>query len=277
MNRTIEEPGLYHNIPYADYELIPAIRQSELTQWFKLPTAAHVRHALLHARDETTALAVGSALHAAVLEPERFAAEYAVPPKVDKRTNAGKAEWAEFEAANEGKTRLTHDEYAAAVDMSRAILDHPLARKMLTGNGFSESVIVWQDPETRQACKARIDRITSLNMWTVVVDIKTTARRASEFDRCIGDYGYHIQAAFTLDGLNELQPHERRFLNIVVEKAPPHCVAVVEMDATTIEEGRQAYAHALRRYQECEENQHWPGYDRGVVPVTIPKWARRFT
>ena len=51
---------------------------------------------------ETPAMVLGSLTHCLVLEPERFAAKFAVAPKVDRRTNSGKALWAAFEHESEG-------------------------------------------------------------------------------------------------------------------------------------------------------------------------------
>jgi hypothetical protein len=55
-------------------------------------------------RGSRDALVVGGALHTLVLEGrETFDAEYALEPKLDARTKAGKAARAEFESAAAGK------------------------------------------------------------------------------------------------------------------------------------------------------------------------------
>lgn len=49
-----------------------------------------------HPRPDTEALIRGTAIHCATLEPERFARDYIIEPDFDTRSNAGKAERAEW-------------------------------------------------------------------------------------------------------------------------------------------------------------------------------------
>ena len=52
--------------------------------------------------EPTPAMIMGSAVHSAVLEPDLFPTEYVMGPQgLNMRTNAGKAEFAAFEAASQ--------------------------------------------------------------------------------------------------------------------------------------------------------------------------------
>jgi len=273
---TIEEPGIYHGLTYAEYEAIPALRPSELKHWALLPTAAHVRYALDHPQGESNALLVGNAFHAAVLEPSAFSDRYAAAPQCDKRTKEGKATWAAFCIEHPKSEILSSPDMEMVTGMQESVWRHPAAKEILSGTGYNESAIVWEHPETAQLCKTRLDRISTYRNHPVIVNLKTTGQDAKSFAKAIANYGYHISEAMGLDGINELMPREWRIVYIVVEKSPPYATACFGPNPATIEEGRRAYEDALRRYQQCEENQNWPGYPETIQEVGLEKWAFKY-
>ncbi|WP_162010793.1 hypothetical protein [Sodalis glossinidius] len=67
----------------------------------------------LRKSEDSPALVLGTALHAAILEPERFATEYACAPSVNLRTNEGKERLVAFEAdcAEHGMTPLKQEDF----------------------------------------------------------------------------------------------------------------------------------------------------------------------
>lgn len=276
------KPGIYPNLSFGDYQRIDAVNQSLLKHFAHSP--AHARYEMLHPSEPSASMTMGTAVHAAVLEPDRFKADYVVAPKCDKRTNAGKAEWADFEAANKGKDWLPEAEYQNALAMASAVRAHPQARALLDGRGKNELTAVWLDEETGVKCKARIDRLTTItdcidghdHNWPTIVDIKTT-RDASrdKFAKSMIDYGYHIQAAFYIDGLYAIQPVNRLWHIIAVENVPPFGAAVYRIAPASIELGRAKYREHLRRYANCMESGVWPGYPQDIVELDVPAWALR--
>ena len=86
MNGTTPVEGIYTGIPEALYHIIPAMRSTTAKKALK--SLATVRAALdSKAQFRTKALTVGDAIHAAILEPERFAEQYSDTPV--KPENAG--------------------------------------------------------------------------------------------------------------------------------------------------------------------------------------------
>ena len=73
MNSSIapQSDGIYRGIPFADYLAWDAVSNSALSRFSRVPSAAHLP-------DDTAALAMGRALHCAILEPARFQAEYRI-------------------------------------------------------------------------------------------------------------------------------------------------------------------------------------------------------
>jgi exodeoxyribonuclease VIII len=271
-------PGLHRNVPAADYFAFDAISSSTLREFARSPLHAHYR--MTHPK-ESAAMDLGTGAHTAILEPARFGAEYVQGIKVDRRTTVGKTAWAKFLSENVGKGILSADEYEQATGMRDAVWAHPLASAILGSPGPCEVVAVWEfdssaptDPMSwRHLCKARIDKLAK---WegTTVADIKTT-RDAREwaFSRDVVRYGYHIQAAWYLDGLAALAPLERRWVWIVLEQQPPHGVMVYEATSGLLEQGRHEYEKYMRLYLECKASGNWPGYPVGLTQLPLPAYA----
>lgn len=62
----------------------------------------------------TDAMKMGSMIHCMLLTPELFNDEFAIAPEINKRTNAGKEEWAQFTAMHADKTVVTNEDYEHA-------------------------------------------------------------------------------------------------------------------------------------------------------------------
>jgi hypothetical protein len=223
-------------------------------------------------------MALGSAVHTAVLEPGLFADTYAVAPVCDKRTTKGKKTWADFCAANEGKEILKKDEYTQCCEMSREAGKNPTIRELCFMKGFTEMSFVWIDEDTGVLCKGRIDRFSRLWGNSVIADLKTTENASEDaWKREVVKYQYHTQAAFYMDGLQTISPAEaRKFLWLALEKKPPYALAIYEPDAATIGKGRSMYRNYLRQYLKANTSGEWPGYDQGIQALLLPDWALRW-
>jgi hypothetical protein len=253
-------PGLYPGISRSAYEAIPAINVSSLEGFER--SAAHARERMLHPPEPTEAMSLGTAFHMSVLEPDRFAKEYACAPKCDRRTKVGKEMWAQFEADNEGKELLAEDDFTTVTHMSASAWAHPIAKQMLGGVGHNEVAVVWKDEETGLLAKGLIDRISPFDGWTFIQDVKSTldaSRRA--FTRQVRNLNYAAKAAFYVDGCNTVAPRDRRFALIAVEKLPPYEVAIYEIGSEALAAGRSTYHRWLRLYELAKRTNIWPGYE----------------
>lgn len=267
-------PGLHRGLTYDQYDRIDAVRHSVLRHFNR--TAAHARQAIVHPAEQTEAQALGHAAHVAILEADRFEAEYVAAPRFDKRTTKGKEGWAAFVADHAGFAVIPEDEFDLCLRMREAVWAHPTAAELLKGKGYNEASAVWVDPETSVLCKSRIDRLTTLASWPVIVDLKST-RNASRtaFGKDVHTFHYHQQSAMYLSGLNEVAPHPRKFMFIAVEKDPPYCTAVYELEDDAIDLGRDEFRSHLRMYADCLATGQWPGYGNGADYVSLPPWAFR--
>lgn len=250
----------------AAYHALDAVGKSDLDKIARSPL--HWKKA---EREETAAMRIGSAVHCAVLEPERFSTEYVVAPAIDKRTKAGKEAWAEFEAANAGKTVLSLEDGAVCLQIQDAIRAHPTASSYLR-TGQPEVSALWQDREFAVRCRARYDWLTA---DSVVLDLKTTQDASpAAFARSCAQFRYHVQAAWYqesyLQATNDLL---LGFIFIAVEKSAPYAVALYELDAEAVELGRRLARRDLARYANAREFDIWPGYAETVQPLSLPRWA----
>lgn len=250
-----------------DYRAIEAVNWSTLKEIRRSP--AHYKHALAAPREDTPDMRFGRAVHAAILEPQRYPLDFLVWPG----TRRGKA-WEEFEASNAGREILTIDEAERVEAIAASVRAHPAAAVILDG-ASTEYVVRWTDPETGIACKSRLDVCRPSD--GAISDLKTCQDASEEsFSRSIVSYGYHAQIAFYALGLSALygEPiHPHRLTLIAIEKRAPYAVAVYQLDAAALAAGMAIARSALRLLAECRAADRWPGYGDEPIPVALPSWA----
>lgn len=273
MSERLEKPGIYPGIPYDDYASWGAERKSYL--WHLLNHS--VEHYEAKKREPpvtSAALSFGKMFHCILLTPELFETEYLVledPP--NKRTKAGKAEWAEIEAS--GLEVVSAEDLQRARLMMKNVLDHKHARKIFKDErGQAEVSMLWQDQDTGVYCQGRIDFYVPGPC--IFLDVKTTRNAHPEvFGKDAARYGYFMQASFYYDGLRTLTEKEPyRPVFVAVEKEEPFAVSYHEIDEEELEFGRLQYQTALYRLARAQEDvEENPSPYPEVNKLTPPKWA----
>ena len=265
------KPGIYEDMPFADYLAIDAVNASTLKYFARSP--AHAREYMQHPPAPTPAMDFGTAAHVAILEPHRLDDEYIVAPVCDRRTKAGKAVWSGFESMAANRTVMTEIESTKLLSMQIAIDRNTASRELLEAKGKTEVVAIWIDGPTQLLCKARIDLLVHHEPWTVIADLKTTQNAsAGQFAKDAINYGYDVQMAFYESGLYTLDPRIRRCVIIAIEKVRPHAVAVYDMEAFA-ETGRAKMRRFLTAYAKAGDADEWTGYPAGIQQLAIPAWA----
>ena len=188
------EPGIYEDIPNADYHAWDACNASRLKLYEAFShNAVRLRHELLNPAPPTAALIAGTAFHAYCESPELFRQRAIRGPACNRATKAGKAAWASWidqltgpigdqfrellasdarvdaypaAAAKLGYAMLMGPEYDAIVEMGESAGEHPIVRKLWETPAYSDETragrqievsIVWIDSDTEVLCKGRID------------------------------------------------------------------------------------------------------------------------
>ena len=257
----------YRNYPAINRSLLMHIKDSpEKFQYFKD-----------NPPPPTPALIFGQALHKLVLEIETFPDEFAIAPKVDLRTKAGKEQMKYFKESMRGKTIITADDYAVISEMAKAIDKNVLCKALLSGE--KEVPYFWTDELTGEQCKCRADCITKIEDTTYIVDLKTCDNaETSKFRNKAIDLGYHVQVAMYMDGVKANIGGDCAFVFIAIEKKPPYSINILLADDYLIQYGYDEYRHLLGMYHECKQDNNWYGYlgkFNEINSLGIPPWIAK--
>mgnify|MGYP003648315769 CR=1 FL=1 len=250
-----------------EYRKISAISNSDLSLVSKSTALLEWnRNAPRGASDTSN---IGTATHAALLEPEEFAKDYLKMPSLDLRTKAGKADKEQFIASSEGKIVLDAKDYDLIIGMRDSVLAHPVANRLLTCSGSSEESIFFDLDGVK--CKARADRIPDHKElgFNCIVDVKTTAD-ISKFGYSARDYRYHCQAAFYSLAYEKLHGVKPRFIFVVVSKGKTfgkHEVRVFELTPEDMDEGLSLVLEDLEKVKEYQDF----GVGLEIETLNLPK------
>lgn len=251
------------NMPNEAYHAYDGISKSGLDLIARSP--AH--YAYREHREPTRAMAIGSATHAAILEPDVFASEYMLLRDVkDRRASAYKEA---VKAYGDDKV-LTGKEADSVIGMQNALHMNPEAKVLLDADGWTEIACFATDPETGVLVKCKFDKLLK---DLRAPDIKTTID-LRDFAKSVANYRYHVQQAFYSDVFfwaTGLTLKEFQFL--AVEKDAPNASRLFTLDDPSVEYGRKLYREALNVYAECLRTDEWPLPDGGTEYITLPAWA----
>lgn len=236
-----------------------------------LRSPAHYRVYMDQGRVETAALAMGTAIHTRVLEPQEFATRYAVGPAGDRRT----ADWKQFAKNNVGRRLLTRAERTQLDAIASSIATHDAANALLQ-SGYKEVTLIWQDEDTGLWLKARPD-ILCLDIDTgICVDLKSTDDATPQaFVRSCIKYSYDLSAAMYQDGLRAVLERDFDYLFLAAEKSAPYARALYGAPEDMLERGRRRYKQALVQLKHCLTTGDWPGYqpDGDYELLDWPRYA----
>jgi hypothetical protein len=265
---------LFTDMPAREYHALNRISQSAIKRLLRSP--AHYRAWLDAPPSPSAAMQFGTAVHSILFDPpEVRPSVLAVVPDdaPTRRSNEGKAWWANFDRLNSGKVILDAEDYARALNCADAVLAHPRARAMID-ECTREVSMIWTDDESGIDCKARADLLAPDRSF--VVDLKTTLDASREaFQKSIWNFRYDLQAAFYMRGVRAaagIGPHS--FVIIAVEPDPPHGVALYRIDNRATFAAEADIARGLALFAECSEMNAWPAYSDEIMPIDVPKWAQ---
>ena len=267
---------IVENLPAQAYHSDDAVGSS-LIRKLQTSTPMHAK-AMMETPMSSPAMALGTALHAAILEPENDLAQAVVQPDIDKRTKLGKEEHATFAALNEGRCIITPDQAQQLDGMTIACLKDWRIKHALSAckrREVSAFGLIGGHP-----AKARLD---AWNGHGMVLDLKTTRDLACDFEKSIANFGYGLQAAWYREVLRSvfasegrLMPDDFSFVFLVVETAFPHGTAVYRMSDEVMDCYSDRLVELQNQWWECvlkNEYSGWPQTD--VVDIGLPAWAMK--
>lgn len=263
--------GIFYDMPASTYHAIEAMSNGGAEKILRSP--AHYRLTRATQNAPTEAMEFGTAVHTGVLEPDKFQQRVVMLPEVNKRTNAGKALYAEFLLQNPGCIVLSADDFDRCRRTIDAVRAHPGAKTLLDG-ARTEVSLFWKDARYGVPCKCRWDA----SNHDGVIDLKTTQDASPEaFARSIANFGYHRQSAHYMSGGEHVLNATPRFFAIIAaESAEPHGVACYVLPGNAVLAGQHLMNKALVRYRDALAAGAWPGYPDTIEQITLPKWATMF-
>ena len=291
------DTGVHRNIPASVYHTWDCASRSMLSRLAddRHYTPADVRHALLTERPDSDALALGSALHVAMLEPARYREDVGLGPVNDKtgRTYGRDPQaWQRAEAERPGKILLTTDQAAKVALMAATLRTHEKAAAIFPLSTERELSVVadldlvalateydlpleCDERDTKLRVKERLDLLCP--DASLVADLKTTTAATEwELRKSVTDYGYYHQAALypyltRVAGLGEVH----HFALIVVRSEEPYRAAVLRVTEESQRIGWQELLPAMALAARCYRTGVWPGWPAGVIDVDVAEWKLR--
>ena len=228
----------------------------------------------------TAALRAGTITHTAVLEPSKFQNEYIVPPEINRRTKAGKAEWAEWQEEHGDKVAITKEELTRSNTLRQHVFANPKAADMLVG-GMAEVPLTWQEEHLGKTWdfKGRADYIKTFGDTMLVIDLKTTQDASYKaFQRSVANWDYSLQSAHYKRGVEILHPdYDVHFIWVVIEKGAPYGCAVYSCSNEIYEHGDETKMRGLENLLEGERSDSKTAvlpYGSEIRPMRLPAWAK---
>jgi len=259
--------GLHKHVPMDRYLSMAAIGSTELGWLATSPL--YFRYMMdSRTRPDSDAMALGTAVHMAVLEPDLFEATYCDEPCVDgidssrpRATKAYREAVAEMETS--GRIVLKGDTAFQVRAMAAAVRGNPHAAKLLDKAPERELTIRW-DRDGR-ACRGRADMLGE----GVLADLKTTRSLKNFSPFAITRLGYYRQLAMYRAGLRQLGRTVNHVLIVAVENVEPFDVACYAMDEAALIAGDMECERLFALLDECESSGKWPGAFPDIVKGTI--------
>lgn len=232
-----------------EYHAQPALSSSDLKA-VDLSSIRHWRMRKGQPKAETPAMAIGSATHAMVFEPEK---NLVIRGPEDRRGNKWKNML--IDAKRLGKTLLTEADYDKADAMAQAVASHGPAMDLLNAaDAMKEYSIFNKDPDTGLELRCRPDWYSPSTAR--LIDLKTTLSASpyrGGFEKQFFALSYPLQCAFYKQVLEEEGLPVDEVVFVCVENEYPYCVQVFRIGKDVLDYGRRKMRHALDQIRMAED------------------------
>lgn len=251
------------NMNFTEYRNIRALNASLIKQGAESMKA--MRHAATAGVAESKAMQMGTALHMAALEPERWGDVLTF--KGTRNSNAFKA----LDAANPKALILSEDEHAD-IERARLYLEGCADVQELLADTEREYSLTWDDGELGCKCKCRID--AARHDPATIIEFKTTRELGAgcrAFIRQSAQMNYHLSLAFYARGY-ELVNGAVPLVKVLAVQIEPFCDhAILPVHPMYLDAGWRECVRIGKEYLACCDAGEWPGV--GGADFTVPGWA----
>lgn len=246
------------------YHEDPAIGSTGLKLILRSPAHFRYQEPVEH---DTRAKQLGTALHCALLEPDRFPLTYHVAACDDRRSALYKGLAADVGAAYV----LTETEHRRILGQQRAAYRNKEAKEYLEYPGRYELSVFATCPETGIRVKCRFDK--KLDDLRALDLKKTQDAREWAFGRSIDSYMYYMSVAFYMDVWYWATGEKITAMPLMaIEEKSPYSCKMHHIADDYLQQGRYEYRQALIKYADCLEKDEWPDYEEDSCIAEIPRY-----
>jgi len=234
----------------------------------------------------TAAMELGTAIHCAVLETERFLRDTVIAPE-QFVTGSGALSTAKDAKAWRATVPadamiVTQQQYDNCMAAMENVLAHEDARLWLESSDLVEHELFWSEDvdaagvSHRVDCRMKADGIS--RKLGLLWDLKSigTAQAPLSVERCVKAIAlslYHGQLGYYTRGLAKNGIDVQAFGWIFVESSAPFDVVVIQADADMMAKGYELAERLLKRYATAQVTGLWPGVAQKAVICGLPKWG----
>lgn len=191
---------------------------------------------------------IGTAIHAALLEPQVFEKDFILLPDIKDRRSA---EYKDALKQKDADNILVNGEVETIQRMiESANLNSDFTDYMAT-TGHSEMSMFATCPETGLKLKCRFDRMS--DSYPYPLDVKSCMDATERgFSQAFGKYHYHIQAAFYLYVLKLVTGRDlNQFCFFAIQNKPPYTNCMYYIGEDSLELGRKIMFESLHKIKQC--------------------------
>lgn len=241
-------PGIYE-IELDEYLGISShVSSSGLKQILRSPS--HFRRYLNRKEESVPHLDLGTAVHCAILEPERFHQEY-IPIPVSRADIFHQEDLRLIQDEAKRQVRfLTESQMNVVTGILQQLERRPEIVERLKA-GKAESSIFWQDQETGIRCKIRPDLLV---LPDLMLELKTTFDPSvAVFQRTSLMQLYHLAAAMYREGVAQVTGLHPSYMFVVACRFPPYTVETFVPSPAMLDKGKALFREALRKLKAEKE------------------------
>lgn len=219
-------------------------------------------------KDSTPAMLAGSYLHCLYLEPEKVDKRYAIAPKVDRRTKAGKETWSQFLEESKGKTVIT-DEIANNAARALDALKKSRQAKMIRNDKNTACEVTGLYCKDGVVFKGRIDMVNFKMRYGADLKFMDDVSPFG-FAKACAKYRYDIQAKVYMEmfDLDE-------FVFVCVSKDDPFEVGLYTLNDEFFAKAAEQMPDAIQRWKDLHETKQPESFATNDNPMTVvapPSW-----
>ena len=254
---------IVRGMPNEVYHAHDSVSKSSLDLFDRSPAHLHFAEPFKSSR----AMVIGTAIHTALLEPERFKKEYLLLDSVTDRRSA----------VYKDAIKHTPEENVLVATEAKNVKSMTETAKSNTdfidyaSEGYEVELSFFGIcSATGEAIRCRFDMLTSSGR---ALDLKKTRdARPSEFSKSVFNYRYHVQHAFYSHVYKCVTGDDlKSFEFFAIEETSTHTNAIYSLCEETLELGNYYMMKNLKDYASCENPASSIWIEKETI--SLPSWA----